>query len=316
MNIRNIHCTVSTMKNISNVDYISGNFSKYLKEFQTVYNTYYNKVGSAYDIQSAANTFDTNWNSISSQCKFENYDLKSKTEDISEKISLISLSKINSGFTSLKSTTSSFYRSIAYLESDIETLEEAKSSLSDLYVGEKAGPNVQYPQIDALEGELLGSVYKTDDINVRLERLEKKVFGAKQEGDLSIRTDNLKRHTQNSIASNGSVNTVPRSAYGGFQNNGQMYESEIKFQLSALENAIFSTDFSQEPVPLRLVRLENKIFQRDFRDDDIQTRISRIQAAATAGKTAKYYDGNKFQKFASTGIQAASFLLMILAFIL
>lgn len=198
----------------------------------------------------------------------------------------------------------------------IETLEEAKSSLSDLYVGEKAGPNVQYPQIDALEGELLGSVYKTDDINVRLERLEKKVFGAKQEGDLSIRTDNLKRHTQNSIASNGSVNTVPRSAYGGFQNNGQMYESEIKFQLSALENAIFSTDFSQEPVPLRLVRLENKIFQRDFRDDDIQTRISRIQAAATAGKTAKYYDGNKFQKFASTGIQAASFLLMILAFIL
>lgn len=198
----------------------------------------------------------------------------------------------------------------------IETLEEAKSSLSDLYVGEKAGPNVQYPQIDALEGELLGSVYKTDDINVRLERLEKKVFGAKQEGDLSIRTDNLKRHTQNSIASNGSVNTVPRSAYGAFQNNGQMYESEIKFQLSALENAIFSTDFSQEPVPLRLVRLENKIFQRDFRDDDIQTRISRIQAAATAGKTAKYYDGNKFQKFASTGIQAASFLLMILAFIL
>lgn len=198
----------------------------------------------------------------------------------------------------------------------IETLEEAKSSLSDLYVGEKAGPNVQYPQIDALEGELLGSVYKTDDINVRLERLEKKVFGAKQEGDLSIRTDNLKRHTQNSIASNGSVNTVPRSSYGGMQNNGQMYESEIKFQLSALENAIFSTDFSQEPVPLRLVRLENKIFQRDFRDDDIQTRISRIQAAATAGKTAKYYDGNKFQKFASTGIQAASFLLMILAFIL
>ena len=119
--------------NISNVDYISGNFSKYLKEFQTVYNTYYNKVGSAYDIQSAANTFDTNWNSISSQCKFENYDLKSKTEDISEKISLISLSKINSGFTSLKSTTSSFYRSIAYLESDIETLEEASSAtLNDI----------------------------------------------------------------------------------------------------------------------------------------------------------------------------------------
>lgn len=198
----------------------------------------------------------------------------------------------------------------------IETLQEAKSSLSDLYVGEKAGPNVEYPQIDMLENQLLGSVYKTDNINTRLERLEKKVFGAKQEGDLSIRTDNLKRHAINSVAGSSSVNTVPRSSYGGYQANRQMYDDEIKFQLTALENAIFSSDFSQEPVPLRLVRLENKIFQRDFRDDDIQTRISRIQAAATAGKTAKYYDGNKFQKFASTGIQAASFLLMILAFIL
>ena len=198
----------------------------------------------------------------------------------------------------------------------IETLEEAKSSLSDLYVGEKAGPNVEYPQIDMLENELLGSVHKTDNINVRLERLEKKVFGAKQEGDLSIRTENLKRHsqvsgTQNSVYGSGDNQYKPNN----FQNR-QIYDNEIQFQLTALENAIFSSDFSQEPIPLRLVRLENKIFQRVFRDDDIQTRISRIQAAATAGKTAKYYDGNKFQKFASTGIQAASFLLMILAFIL
>lgn len=197
----------------------------------------------------------------------------------------------------------------------IETLEEAKSSLSDLYVGEKAGPNVEYPQIDLLENQLLGSVYKTDDINKRLERLEKKVFGAKQEGDLSIRTENLKRHTR--VSSNDNpLDSMARNNYNNYQNNRQMQDDEIKFQLAALENAIFSTDFSQEPIPLRLVRLENKIFQRDFRGEDVQTRISRIQAAATAGKTAKYYDGNKFQKFASTGIQAASFLLMILAFIL
>ena len=198
----------------------------------------------------------------------------------------------------------------------IETLQEARSSLSDLYVGEKAGPGVEYPQIDMLENELLGSVHKTDNINVRLERLEKKVFGAKQEGDLSIRTENLKRHSQISGNKNP-LDSFSNSQYNsnGFQNR-QMYDDEIKFQLTALENAIFSSDFSQEPIPLRLVRLENKIFQRDFRDDEIQTRISRIQAAATAGKTAKYYDGNKFQKFASTGIQAASFLLMILAFIL
>ena len=79
---------------------------------------------------------------------------------------------------------------------------------------------------------------------------------------------------------------------------------------------MFQTSYSNEPIPNRLTRLENKIFKRDFKEDDDGIRLSRIQAAATAGKTAKYYDNNKFQKFASTGMQAASILLMILALIL
>ena len=101
-----------------------------------------------------------------------------------------------------------------------------------------------------------------------------------------------------------------------FQPNKTYDTADVKLQLAAIENMIFSTDFSNEPIPLRLNRLENKIFQRDFSEDTEQTRISRLQAAATANRTAKYYDNNKFQKFATTGMQAASFLLMLLAFIL
>lgn len=202
----------------------------------------------------------------------------------------------------------------------LETLKEAESSLSDLYVAESTGQNVEYPQIDALESELLGSVYKKENIYARLERLEKKTFGAKQDGDLSTRTDNLKRHLSHT-EENRNITSQKQYFENNFSNNnesnyGAYYDNEIKFQLSALENAIFSTEFPEEPVALRLTRLENKIFQRDFHEDETTTRISRIQAAATAGKTAKYYDNNKFQKFASTGLQAASFILMILAFIL
>lgn len=193
----------------------------------------------------------------------------------------------------------------------LESLEDEKKSLSDLYIPEKAGQGAEYPIVDSLESTLLGSVYKTEDINIRLERLEKKVFGTKQTGDLSERTEALQRYASASNPSN-----TQSSYYQSQEPNFSANSSETKLQLSALENMIYGTDFSQDPLELRLTRLEGKIFQRDFSDDDPNMRIQRIQAAATAGKTAKYYDNNKFQKFASTGMQLGTFLLMILAFIL
>lgn len=201
----------------------------------------------------------------------------------------------------------------------LETYQEANSSLSDLYVAEEAKEGVEYPQIDKLESALLGITHKSDSIYVRLERLEKKAFGAKQEGDLGQRSENLQRHYSSILTENTGGAPQQNSYYDSLSQQNYNYEGnspDIKLQISALENMIFATDFSQDPVPLRLNRLENRIFQRDFSDDDNASRIARIQAASTAKKTAKYYDNNKFQKFAATGMQAASFILMILAFIL
>ena len=198
----------------------------------------------------------------------------------------------------------------------IETYAEAKSSLSDLYVPEKAGQGVEYPQIDHLEGVLLGSVHKDENIYVRLERLEKKVFGAKQDGDLSQRTEALKRHLNIATSDIQKANKSSQMKKSPNSYTLASDEADLKIQLSAIENTVFGMDFSSEPTQLRLSRLENRIFQRNFEDDEAQTRVARLQAAATAKKTAKYYDNNKFQKYTSTGLQAASFILMILALIL
>lgn len=202
----------------------------------------------------------------------------------------------------------------------LETYKEVTSPLSELYVPEKAGEGVEYPQIDRLESLLLGSVHKEENIYSRLERLEKKVFGTKQEGDLSQRTDALKNHVSVNNDANNHGYKDPAPYFGSSYSNQSYTEaygaSDVQLQLAALENLMFKTSYSNEPIPNRLTRLENKIFKRDFAEDDDGIRLSRIQAAATAGKTAKYYDNNKIQKFASTGIQAASILLMILALIL
>lgn len=194
----------------------------------------------------------------------------------------------------------------------IETYAEAKSSLSELYKSESAGEGAEYPQIDELEKSLLGTTYKNENIYKRLERLEKKLFGAVQTGDLDKRTEAIKNHTK--VASSYKKEQETPHRKSDYSYNTGMEDNRI--QLSVIENMVFGTDFSNEPAELRLSRLENRIFQRSFADDDIQTRVERLQAAANAKKTAKYYDNNKFQKFTSTGLQAASFILMILALIL
>ncbi len=198
----------------------------------------------------------------------------------------------------------------------IENQEEINSTANELYADQKAGEGVEYPQIDELESILLGSVYKTDDIYSRLERLEQKAFGIKQKGELSQRVETLKNHASSKISA--FKNTQKDTYLTELKTPNYTYEgaSDIKLQLSALENFLLGTDYSTEDISPRLTRLENKIFQRNFNEDDVNTRIMRIQATTQAERNNRYYDNNKVQKYASTGLQAASILLMILAFIL
>ena len=239
----------------------------------------------------------------------------------------------------------------------LESLAEAKAPISELYKDEAAG--IKYPAVDILELRLLGKNYKTENIYKRLERLEDKVFGKTQEGDLAQRTDGLKAkismmkpssslpsyqsgeyYNQGTI-SGGSYGNAPytfgdkyteedviakarsdaknrsrQQNYNNYDYNSSYGGSDTALQLAGLENSLFGQTFSYDPMAVRLNRLERRIFQRDFASDDEYSRISRLQAASTAKKTAKYYDGNKFQKFASTGMQIGTFVLMILALIL
>ena len=203
----------------------------------------------------------------------------------------------------------------------IESQKEAQSSAGELMQEEVEG--VSYPQIDQLELKLFSKVYDKENIYKRIERLEKKIFGSPQEGDLAARTDKLKGYLN--------IDTAPKTVYSredtmqSYQNPSRAYDgyneydsynADMGIQISGLENSLFGKTFSQDPTALRLNRLERKIFQRDFSTDDDVLRMQRLQAAASAKKTAKYYDMNKAQKFTSTGLQIGTLILMILAMIL
>ena len=217
----------------------------------------------------------------------------------------------------------------ATIEQRIQKLNEAlglesyEDSLKQAYeIDQTEVSGVNYPQIDQLEYQMFFQTYEKENIYKRLERLEKKIFGSTQEGNLASRTDKLKAYIrQDTVAQNPSYHiqrpyqqTQDIEQYMGSQNK---YEnSDIFIQLAGLESTLFMKTYSQDPVGLRLNRLERKIFQRDFSSDDDYLRIQRLQAAASAQQTAKLYEANKIQKITSTGMQLGSLLLMILALIL
>ncbi len=179
--------------------------------------------------------------------------------------------------------------------------------------------DVNYPVVDKLETEFLKQNYPKDTIYARLERLEVRLYGAKQSGQLNERVSKL---VESSSASKMTYSQEDSPySYSQQQPNRAMqsfnpYDNDSYLQISGLENSLFGKTYGQESMDVRLDRLEKKIFQRSFSADDEFTRLQRLQAASTAKNTAKYYDSNKFQKYASTGMQLGTFILMILAFIL
>jgi len=201
-----------------------------------------------------------------------------------------------------------------------ESYEESQKQAYEIDQTEVAGVN--YPQIDTLEYQMFYTTYEKENIYKRLERLEKKIFGSTQEGNLASRTDKLKAYIKQDVIAQDPNYHIERpytqtqdiEQYMGSQNKYD--NSDMFIQLAGLETTLFSKTYSQDPVGLRLNRLERKIFQRDFSSDDDYLRIQRLQAAASASQTAKLYEANKIQKYASTGMQLGSILLMILALIL
>ena len=92
---------------------------------------------------------------------------------------------------------------------------------------------VSYPAIDRLENQLFGKDYNGEGIYSRLERLETRVFNAKQEGDLNQRVERLSATI---------IEKKPEISYSNDQTNYEDWEynqSDVLLQISGLENSIF-----------------------------------------------------------------------------
>ena len=78
-----------------------------------------------------------------------------------------------------------------------ESFEESQKQAYEIEQTEAA--DINYPQIDALEYQMFFATYENENIYKRLERLEKKIFGSTQDGNLASRTDKLKAYIKQDV---------------------------------------------------------------------------------------------------------------------
>lgn len=190
--------------------------------------------------------------------------------------------------------------------------EQPKKEPPNLSVKEDS--SVDYPIVDKMEMTVFNTTYKKDNIYVRLDRLEEKVFSKKSNADLNTRVDRL----ASVISPRRNSNPMRQDTYNPdiAQSMDNLRNGDITFQMAALEQEILNSDYNNENIARRLSRLEQKLFGRTFVNDSDADRMQRIIAAYEAQKQNYSYEKNRRMQNAAAMSQIGGILLILLSILL
>ena len=141
-----------------------------------------------------------------------------------------------------------------------------------------------YPRVSALEQDIFNATYDNDDVAVRLERLEKKLFGKPNTSmDLSERTDRLEAVIDPDYSSNA---VKPND--------------RIQLTLSALEQQILGHTYNRDSTEKRIKRLEEDVLGAS-QNGNIEDRLMTLEKALNSSEPQ--YSSNAIPSFnmGSTG---------------
>lgn len=159
-----------------------------------------------------------------------------------------------------------------------------------------AGPESD-PDLKKLEVKFFQHDYAKDDLDARLSRLEKLVFGDAKTGDTATRLKNLVAAVPNlntfaedvassgsSGADSGNVSSSGSSASRPVDREAETAEREQSISnssqypaVTAIEKKLLGKDFSSEPIVKRLERLEVKSFGKVSSSTDLSERVDLLK---------------------------------------
>lgn len=139
-------------------------------------------------------------------------------------------------------------------------VDNSLASLQDPLTGASLpGPSVSYPKINEVERSLYGQMFTTQDILIRLSRIEKSLFSTTYPNStLAQRVDNI-------IMNFNQINQYPNIS---------------KAELSKIEAKVFGRNYAQNDTPVRIERLEQELLGA-VQNGEMESRYETVKVAAS-----------------------------------
>jgi hypothetical protein len=177
-----------------------------------------------------------------------------------------------------------------------------------------------YPIVDEMERRVLGQAYPTEDLTQRVPRLEARVLGQPQNGDLGTRVDVLHDRVLGTgggapANANNANSSDNNTAYGDDPPADiEIAPQQVEPAVTQMEKQLFKQVYTTEPIESRLNRLEMKLFSRTAPPEYTpQERVQRIMSVASAGGQRP---AGPRSTAANLAIQLAPILIMMLPLII
>jgi len=151
-----------------------------------------------------------------------------------------------------------------------------------------ASNQTQSAEISKIENDIYGFDYLNDNLNSRVARLEKTIYGKESYGDLTARIKKL----ANDICADQIGLEIPPSE-DTFREDELQADNTVDYPIvDEIEQKLFGTTYKNRDFHTRIVTIERKLFGKIYDVEDYSTRMDRIKTAAMPEALA--FDKNRF----------------------
>lgn len=141
----------------------------------------------------------------------------------------------------------------------------------------------QSAEISKIETELFGFDYVTDNINNRLSRLEKNIYGKSFTGDIDKRLKKI----STDVAAEQIGLEIPATE-DTFSEDNIVADNSVNYPVvDEIETKLFNQTFKNKDFHSRIVGIERKLFGKIYDVDDYSTRMDRIKAEVMPERLAR-----------------------------
>lgn len=151
----------------------------------------------------------------------------------------------------------------------------------------------QNVELTNIEANIFGYDYDNEADLKRIERIENYLYGAKKNGNINKRIENIK----NDIGYVNEPKTVAKKELPSQLKIPKLKEdSSVEYPMvDKLEETLFNTTYKTEDIYKRLDRLEQKVFTKTS-NDDLNDRVDKLASVVLPRKTLQRQEDNYTQE--------------------